>query len=77
MLVSNGQVQLALAVTKGQLFVFRIIIIIGIVAQVMHINKTENGQLAVLLFVLQKMRDKSTCFKQLTYLCIGIQMHEQ
>lgn len=77
MLVSNGHVQLALTIAKGQALVFRVIIIIGIVPQIMHINKTENGQLAVLLFVLQKMRDKSACFKQLAQLCIGIQVHEQ
>lgn len=77
MLVSNGQVQLALAVAKGQALIFRFVIIIGIVAQVVHINKTKNGQLAVVLLMLPEMRDKSACFKQLAQLCIGIQVHEQ
>lgn len=69
--------QLAFAVAEGKLPVLRIIIIIGIMPQIMHINKPENGQLAVLLLVLQKMGDKSACFKQLAQLCIRIQVHEQ
>lgn len=77
MLKGNGHVQLTFAIAEGQASVFRIIIVVGIVPQIMHINKTENGQLAVLLLVLQKMRDESACFKQLAQLRIGIHVHEQ